>query len=59
MTSFNLANVSEALQDVSDDNSGISFAGLAKKWETENDGKLNKRARINLNLISIVLLNPQ
>lgn len=40
--SFNLANVSEALQDVSDDNSGISFAGLAKKWENENDGKKNK-----------------
>lgn len=39
MTSFNLANVSEALQDVTDDDSGISFAGLAKKWETENDGK--------------------
>lgn len=37
--SFNLANVSEALQDVSDDNSGVSFAGLAKKWENENDGK--------------------
>lgn len=43
MTSFNLANVSEALQDVSNDNSGISFSGLGKKWETENDGKENKR----------------
>lgn len=39
MTSFNLANVSEALQDVSNDNSGVSFAGLAKKWENEDDGK--------------------
>ena len=39
MFAFNLANVSEALQDVSNDDSGISFAGLAKKWETENDGK--------------------
>lgn len=39
MTSFNLANVSEALDDVSSENSGISFAGLAKKWETEDDGK--------------------
>lgn len=37
--SFNLANVSEALQGVEDDNSGITFAGLAKKWETEEDGK--------------------
>jgi hypothetical protein len=42
MTSFNLANVSEALQDVSDANSGISFAGLAKKWETEDDGEFEK-----------------
>jgi hypothetical protein len=39
MTFFNLANVSEALQDVQDDSAGITFAGLAKKWETENDGK--------------------
>lgn len=39
MTTFNLANVSEALQDVQDDNAGITFAGLAKKWENENDGK--------------------
>lgn len=41
--SFNLANVIEALQDVSDDNSGVSFAGLAKKWETEDDGKKNNK----------------
>ena len=39
MTNFNLSNFSDALQDVSDDSRGISFAGLAKKWETENDGK--------------------
>lgn len=39
MTTFNLTNVSEALQDVSDDDSGVSFAGLAKKWESEADGK--------------------
>lgn len=44
MTSFNLTNVIEALEDVSIDNSGISFAGLAKKWETEDDGKENERA---------------
>lgn len=37
--SFNLANVTEALQGVEDDNLGITFAGLAKKWESENDGK--------------------
>lgn len=40
MTTFDFATVSEVLQDVSEDNSGVSFAGLAKKWETENDGKL-------------------
>lgn len=39
MTTFNLANVSEALQDVQSDNAGLTFAGLAKKWESENDGK--------------------
>lgn len=39
MTSFNLANVSEALSDVASDSSGVSFSGLAKKWETEDDGK--------------------
>lgn len=39
MASFNLANVTEALQDLSSDNSGVSFFGLAKKWETEKDGK--------------------
>lgn len=38
MTSFNLAVVSEALQDVTNEDSGISFAGLAKKWETADDG---------------------
>lgn len=51
MTSFNLANVSEALDDVSNDDSGISFAGLANKWENENDGKsmtINKRVFIQL-----------
>lgn len=42
MASFNLANVSEALDDVTSDESGISFAGLARKWETEEDGKHNK-----------------
>lgn len=48
MALFNLTNVSEALQDVSDDNSGISFAGLAKKWETEEDGELGKNVESSL-----------
>lgn len=39
MASFDLANVGKALDDASSDESGISFAGLAKKWETEDDGK--------------------
>lgn len=43
MTSFNLANVSDALQDVSSEDDGVSFAGKAKKWENESDGKENKR----------------
>ena len=48
MTSFNLTNVIEALLDVSDDDSGISFAGLAKKWETEEDGELEKNVESSL-----------
>lgn len=37
--SFNLTNVSNALQGVEEDSAGITFSGLAKKWETENDGE--------------------
>lgn len=48
MASFNLANVGEALDDVTSLEDGISFAGLAKKWETEEDGKLNKSKFIML-----------
>lgn len=39
MTLFNLSTVSDALKDVSDDTKGISFVGLARKWETEENGK--------------------
>lgn len=39
MALFNLSSVSDALQDVSDDTKGVSFVGLAKKWETEENGK--------------------
>lgn len=39
MALFNLSTVSDALQDVSDDTKGISFVGLARKWETEENGK--------------------
>lgn len=41
MASFNLSTVTDALKDVSSENSGVSFLGLAKKWETEKDGKAN------------------
>ncbi|XP_070508512.1 ran GTPase-activating protein [Chironomus tepperi] len=39
MALFNLSSVSSALQDVSDDTKGVSFVGLAKKWETEENVK--------------------
>jgi hypothetical protein len=39
MALFNLSSVSDALQSVSDDTKGVSFVGLAKKWETEENGK--------------------
>jgi hypothetical protein len=39
MALFNLASVSDALQETERDSSGVSFVGLAKKWENENDGK--------------------
>lgn len=39
MAAFSLAHVSEALEEVSHEHSGVSFAGLAKKWETEADGE--------------------
>ena len=37
MNSFKFDSVTEALQDVC---KGVSFAGRAKKWETEDDGEL-------------------
>lgn len=39
MATFNLGAVSEALSEVDNENSGVSFAGLAKKWENEADGE--------------------
>lgn len=57
MASFNLSTVTDALQDVSSENSGVSFFGLAKKWETEKDGKrifhVFVRFSINRNLILV------
>lgn len=39
MALFNLSSFGDALQDAADSERGISFAGLAKKWENEEDGK--------------------
>lgn len=39
MALFNLSDFSNALQDAADSEQGVSFAGLAKKWENENDGE--------------------
>lgn len=39
MASFSLATVSEALQDVSNETSGVSFTGKAAKWEKPEDGE--------------------
>lgn len=39
MALFNLSSVGDALEDVTEQQSGVSFVGLAKKWETEEDGK--------------------
>lgn len=36
MALFNLSNITAALADTKE--SGVSFAGLAKKWETVQDG---------------------
>lgn len=47
MALFNLSTVSDALQDVTEQTSGVSFAGLAKKWETEEDG-MNKQKSTTL-----------
>lgn len=41
MALFNLSNITAALADTKE--SGVSFAGLAKKWETVQDGKLETR----------------
>lgn len=41
MALFNLSSVGDALQDLTEQQSGVSFVGLAKKWETEEDGKNN------------------
>lgn len=39
MALFNLSAFSNALQDAAQSEEGVSFAGLANKWENENDGK--------------------
>lgn len=39
MAFLNLSSVGDALQDVTDQQGGVSFVGLAKKWETAEDGK--------------------
>ncbi|KAG5681518.1 hypothetical protein PVAND_010944 [Polypedilum vanderplanki] len=39
MALFNLASVSDALKETEQESSGVSFVGLAKKWENEEDVK--------------------
>lgn len=56
MASFSLANVSEALQEVDNENSGVSFAGLAKKWETEADGEIKCVSRTSRICITFLIL---
>lgn len=41
MALFNLSNFGDALQDAANSDQGVSFAGLAKKWENEEDGKVS------------------
>lgn len=37
---FNLSSFGDALNtSTTDGDKGVSFAGFAKKWETEEDGK--------------------
>lgn len=38
MALFNLSKITEALKDT-DQTGGVSFVGLARKWEKEEDGK--------------------
>jgi replicative superfamily II helicase len=39
MALFNLASVSDALQETEQESSGVSFVALARKWENEQDGE--------------------
>lgn len=39
MALFNFSSVGDALKETEQESSGVSFVGLAKKWENENDVK--------------------
>jgi hypothetical protein len=39
MSSYVFTNIKKALKYATEEEIGVSFVGLAKKWETEEDGK--------------------
>lgn len=42
MSSYVFTNIKKALKYATEEEIGVSFVGLAKKWETEEDGELRK-----------------